>query len=437
MPDIGAPDDWKARYRDLLTELERKEQAWQHVEQILRGAASRLGIAAMGRDEQLDGQLQRIVDAVREPGAEAGLAEALEGLSRTVIDQETSGGTSSGVDLAEFVARLPLPPARQRQYLDRLGQGAVDQDRDVLRGIADDVGQILAAGEGDTPGLLDAARRLVGRLQDALPPTSGALRQALGPLAESLGRAQPDPAGVLVELADAVARSISDMDAEKTELESFLEEVTERLTEFESFASASRADAQAREADSESMGEGVASQMHELRDDVVGSEDIGALKERVQSRLDAVQDHIRTFCARESERAAAAEARNAQLTEQINRMRTRTAELARECGDHEQRLMHDTLTGVHTRYAYEQRLQEEFQRWQRHGLPLSFSIWDIDHFKRVNDTYGHQAGDRLLAAVAGILTERTRTEDFLARVGGEEFVLLFIGTPLDPALALA
>lgn len=437
MSNIEAQDDWKARYRDLLTELERKEQSWQHVEKMLRGAASRLGIAAMGRDERLDGQLQRIVDAVREPGAEAGLAEALEGLSRTVIEQETSDSPSAAIDLAEFVARLPLPAARQREYLDRLGQGTVEQSRDVLRGIADDLSQILQVGEGDSKGLLDAARRLVGRLQDNLPPSSGALRSALGPVVESLGGTQPDPAGVLVQLADLVSRALADIDAEKTELEAFLEQVTERLAEFEQFASVTRADAVARQADSDSMGEGVASQMNSLRDDVSASDDIGALKQRVQSRLDAVQAHIRTFRERENARAAAAEARNADLMEQINRMRSRTAELARQCGDQAERLMHDTLTGVHTRYAYEQRLQEEYQRWQRHGLPLSYSIWDIDHFKRVNDTYGHQAGDRLLAAVAQMLSQRTRTEDFLARLGGEEFVILFVGTPVAPALALA
>ena len=99
--------------------------------------------------------------------------------------------------------------------------------------------------------------------------------------------------------------------------------------------------------------------------------------------------------------------------------------------------MHDTLTGVHTRYAYDQRIQEEFQRWQRHGQPLAYSIWDIDFFKKVNDQYGHQIGDRLLAGIAGLLAEHTRSEDFVARIGGEEFVVLFPATTLDTALILA
>jgi diguanylate cyclase len=99
--------------------------------------------------------------------------------------------------------------------------------------------------------------------------------------------------------------------------------------------------------------------------------------------------------------------------------------------------MLDSLTGVHSRYAYEQRLEEEFQRWQRHAQPLTFSVWDIDFFKRVNDTYGHDVGDRMLRGVADLLGRKKRTEDFLARIGGEEFVLLLPMTTLEAAVGVA
>ena len=98
--------------------------------------------------------------------------------------------------------------------------------------------------------------------------------------------------------------------------------------------------------------------------------------------------------------------------------------------------MIDSLTGAHSRYAYERRLEEEFQRWQRHSQPLSFAVWDIDHFKNVNDSFGHEAGDRLLRGVADLLDRHKRAEDFLARIGGEEFVLLLPMTPLEGAVAV-
>jgi diguanylate cyclase len=99
--------------------------------------------------------------------------------------------------------------------------------------------------------------------------------------------------------------------------------------------------------------------------------------------------------------------------------------------------MIDSLTGCHSRYAYERRLEGEFQRWQRHSQPLTFSVWDIDFFKRVNDSYGHEAGDRLLRAVADLFARNKRAEDFLARIGGEEFALLLPMTTLEAATTVA
>ncbi|WP_348245968.1 GGDEF domain-containing protein, partial [Salmonella enterica] len=74
-----------------------------------------------------------------------------------------------------------------------------------------------------------------------------------------------------------------------------------------------------------------------------------------------------------------------------------------------------------------------YQRWQRYRHPLTVGVLDIDYFKRVNDSYGHKAGDRVLQLVAKALSDRLRTTDFIARFGGEEFVILMPETPPDVA----
>ncbi|MDF1582474.1 MAG: sensor domain-containing diguanylate cyclase [Methyloprofundus sp.] len=94
----------------------------------------------------------------------------------------------------------------------------------------------------------------------------------------------------------------------------------------------------------------------------------------------------------------------------------------------------DTLTGVNNRRFLEQRLGEEIDRVQRSSEPLSCFFLDVDFFKQVNDTYGHQVGDQVLVAVANVIREQLRNNDVLARYGGEEFVALLAN--IDEAMAL-
>jgi two-component system cell cycle response regulator len=88
----------------------------------------------------------------------------------------------------------------------------------------------------------------------------------------------------------------------------------------------------------------------------------------------------------------------------------------------------DDLTGLHNRRFFEGRLQYEVDRVQRYGTPLALMIMDIDHFKAVNDNYGHPVGDAVLRQVAAECQARVRRVDLLARVGGEEFALLMPNT---------
>jgi diguanylate cyclase (GGDEF)-like protein len=105
------------------------------------------------------------------------------------------------------------------------------------------------------------------------------------------------------------------------------------------------------------------------------------------------------------------------------------------------RLLHisltDGLTGVDNRRALEQRLHEMFEHSLRLHEPVSVVMCDIDHFKKVNDTYGHAAGDEVLKQFAGILREEAREIDRVGRYGGEEFLLLLPGTVLDAAVTFA
>ncbi len=95
----------------------------------------------------------------------------------------------------------------------------------------------------------------------------------------------------------------------------------------------------------------------------------------------------------------------------------------------------DGLTGIYNRRYLEQRLSIEFERSQRYKTNLSLLIFDLDHFKRVNDTYGHLAGDEVLVDISARIGELLRNVDVLGRYGGEEFCVILPDTNIEGAVA--
>ena len=103
----------------------------------------------------------------------------------------------------------------------------------------------------------------------------------------------------------------------------------------------------------------------------------------------------------------------------------------------EREARHDFLTGLPNRHAYKERMNQEIARSNRYGRDLSLLMVDIDNFKLVNDSLGHEAGDIVLQKVAAQLSGGLRTVDFVARIGGEEFVVILPETHLDGAIEVA
>ena len=103
----------------------------------------------------------------------------------------------------------------------------------------------------------------------------------------------------------------------------------------------------------------------------------------------------------------------------------------------EQVAREDALTGLHNRRSFEERAEEECTRALRYSHPLAILFGDIDHFKRVNDSYGHAQGDNVLKRVAQTLLDICRTNDTIARYGGEEFAILLPETGPDEAQVVA
>jgi diguanylate cyclase (GGDEF)-like protein len=103
----------------------------------------------------------------------------------------------------------------------------------------------------------------------------------------------------------------------------------------------------------------------------------------------------------------------------------------------EQQAMTDPLTGIYNRLKIDEMLMKEISRSRRHKIPLSLVMFDIDHFKTINDTFGHHIGDTVLQQLATHIAKHVRKHDYFARWGGEEFMILLTHNTLDTAVDFA
>ncbi len=103
----------------------------------------------------------------------------------------------------------------------------------------------------------------------------------------------------------------------------------------------------------------------------------------------------------------------------------------------EQLIIQDELTGIYNRHYFNQVLNQEIKRHQRYQTPLSMAFIDIDHFKNINDHYGHDVGDDVLKAMTNTIRHVLRDTDVFCRVGGEEFVVMMPQTTLQNAMVIA
>ena len=159
---------------------------------------------------------------------------------------------------------------------------------------------------------------------------------------------------------------------------------------------------------------------------------IDELKQAVTSNIDTIQKALGDFKQSQKENTTLSE----QLIALVNKVQTieEESEKTKSLLEEERhRATHDSLTGLPNREAYAERAYHEMQRFKRYCRPLTIAVCDIDKFKNINDTYGHQAGDKVIKLIAKLLSTRIRKVDFVARYGGEEFVLIMPETTTDQA----
>lgn len=232
-------------------------------------------------------------------------------------------------------------------------------------------------------------------------------------------------------LDDLAVLVLAVTDSGQREFASYLKQLNERLASFLSTLS------EAHEGYSESV-ESARTFNQELRDQVSGLQasvqdavDLPTLKQSLEARLDGLLSTVSEHQKQRDGHEEAVAQRLQSLTQKVADMEQEAQSFRDHLEEQRQKALIDPLTGLPNRAGWSERLELEMARWKRYGGELLLAVLDIDHFKRINDGYGHLAGDKVLKIIAGELAKRLRKTDFIARFGGEEFVLLIPSTPLE------
>ncbi len=165
--------------------------------------------------------------------------------------------------------------------------------------------------------------------------------------------------------------------------------------------------------------------------------DLDVLKQIVRTRVERLSSRVSDYIASEKQQLEVAKGKVDELTRQTQIMNKEVEGLRHQLIEKQQVMAVDPLTGVANRGGFDKRIEEELARSLRIGFPLSLLVVDIDKFKFVNDTFGHSAGDKVLQTIAKLMSSRLRDTDFIARYGGDEFVILLAGTSDDDAKTVA
>ncbi|NWL19746.1 GGDEF domain-containing protein [Pseudomonas umsongensis] len=229
-------------------------------------------------------------------------------------------------------------------------------------------------------------------------------------------------------LDDLATLMLAISDGGQHEFEAYLQRLNERLESFQSNLQA----ASAGHADSRSAAHAMDTQIREqvdgLQNSVQEAADLDDLKHVLENHLEVLLGTMDQHRQQRDEREHEVAARLQSLAERVAHMEQEAQGFREHLEEQRQKALIDPLTGLPNRAAWSERLEYEIGQWQQHGNTLMLAMLDLDHFKRINDNYGHLAGDKVLKIIAGVLRKRLRPTDFIARFGGEEFVLLMPST---------
>ncbi|MFO7604386.1 MAG: diguanylate cyclase [Gammaproteobacteria bacterium] len=238
-------------------------------------------------------------------------------------------------------------------------------------------------------------------------------------------------------IADLVKQQHERITREKAELEKFLFETASRLKQIDTELQQTGQWRELSTQEGRNLDDSVRAAIGHINTSLDSSENLLEVRKAIRVRLDDIDRHMAGFRETEEQRSDNSLKLIKQLRKQLNAMEQEADLLRNQLQQKHSEALRDVLTGIPNRLAYEERLQSELARFKRYGKSFLCLVVDVDHFKVVNDTFGHSAGDRVLKIIAEVMQDNVRAADFVARFGGEEFVILMPETDLKSGSKVA
>lgn len=456
---MSAQDDWKQKYKQLKDDfqsleknlLKQKKGTRQQVE-LLHHVVRQLSLEVRGGDSVLDDKLDLLVASLdtQNPGALKNPVQALDKALRqsqakrtksaeeiltavrrwitelkTLTEHERTHNSlelikSRSIDAVHHYYELPSILSNivklQSEIMDSLleadsnllfksGQTDLDEDSQILlQHIATDLLDLI---DGIRLSGCDHqhAKKLLRKLEQGfeLPELPALMHQ-------------------VVKLVAECSRSAND------EFEQYLLDISEQLTGMHHNLMRNHQEQQAAGQDQLKVSEQVQKDVTAIQSVAVRSNDLKQLKQIVSKQMAHVHTGVYQLKQAEQQRQREAQHRHDHLTTQLKTVEQEARKTRIKVEEERLRSRIDPLTSLANRTAYNEHIEQELALLRQYNHAFSVAVCDIDHFKQVNDKFGHLAGDKALRILASVFTDGLRSNDFVARYGGEEFIIIMPGT---------
>ena len=213
----------------------------------------------------------------------------------------------------------------------------------------------------------------------------------------------------------------------------YLNQVREELGSIRNSLDSAVQDDEEQQEATTALTERVSNGVGRIQKSVAGTDQISVLKQEVVEHISYISDALSEF---KTQRTDSLTERLKSLVTQVQSVEKESQRTKEALEEQRHKATHDPLTGLPNREAYADRSFQEMQRFKRYCRPLTVAICDLDLFKKINDGFGHAAGDKVLKLIAKVVSTRLRKVDFIARYGGEEFVILMPETTTEQAFSV-